>query len=250
MNFFEDLKMVYKKAILKTIKSIKTNIGFLTLPLIYSGVIYGINYLNPLRFLNIGIFGGFIMALVYAAVLSSYFSMISDVVFYNRINLKYLQSSFTKYFSNIYSVFFITMIARILINNLTYSIVTLIGVAYFILFNSIQEIIYIRGEQYTDIFTTAIDFMKENFLVWNIPNLIYILLGYLIYSTNIFYSIFNLDVLEFSLNQIILTSEKMPLMIGFHLITGIFVIFRGHLFTILNNSSRRKRAYMGDLNDY
>ena len=33
------------------------------------------------------------------------------------------------------------------------------------------------------------------------------------------------------------------------LLTGVYAIFRGNLFTILNNSTRRKRAYMGEYYD-
>ena len=132
------------------------------------------------------------------------------------------------------------------------SILIVINFILIIVLNPIAESIYIRGEYYTSAYSHCVEFMKENFLLWIIPFIIYLIL---------------LRILGLSIENYILTSNIIDIPLGLNteslvvlgfdiqnlkqlliiVLTGVYAIFRGCLYKILHNSTRRKRAYMGEI---
>ncbi|RVU54739.1 hypothetical protein [Anaerosphaera multitolerans] len=256
MNYLNDIGMVYKKAAMETLNRIKKNPIVLLLPFIYSFIFFLINnILSRVGFYTGGSFlMGFIIAIAYALILSSYFSLLSDLHFYNRISFKYLSSSFKNYFYAIYSAYFILMLINIVGGSFGYSLYQLVLIVVFVIFNPLSEAIYVRGESYTSAYGYSLNFMKENFIHWLIPLAIYMVvcqvLGYN------FGNIIQRNIIEVTLGMDVYLSLSIPVHVAIRVlahtfviqvITAIYVVFRGELFRILSSSSMRKRQYMGGI---
>lgn len=257
MNFFEDLQLVYKKAGKDTLLKIKKAPHFLIFPFVY-GVIYmlGMVLIGKLFARSYGTIIGFIIPLLTSLILSSYFSVLSDLIYYNRISFRNFSKTFMAYFASIYSVFFILMIISFFMPGIGVMMgaTTLVGAVITLALNPIAESIYIRGEYYTSAYTHSLEFMKENFLLWTIPFLIYLGILHLLGFDFAFMIVSN-SIVDLPLGQEIMTglSYTSPLdpqnikILLASIITAVYAIFRGNLYRILVGSTRRKRAYMGEL---
>ena len=199
---------------------------------------------------------GFIIPLLTSLILSSYFSVLSDLIYYNRISFRNFSKTFMAYFASIYSVFFILMIISFFMPGIGVMMgaTTLVGAVITLALNPIAESIYIRGEYYTSAYTHSLEFMKENFLLWTIPFLIYLgilnLLGF-----DFAFMITANSIVDIPLGQTVMTGlsylnpldpQNIKILLA-SIITGVYAIFRGNLYKILVGSTRRKRAYMGEL---
>lgn len=257
MNFFEDLQLVYKKAGKDTLLKIKKAPQFLIFPFVY-GVVYmlGMVLIGRLLARSYAPIIGFIIPLLTSLILSSYFSVLSDLIYYNRISFRNFSKTFMAYFASIYSVFFILMIISFLMPGIggMMGATTLVGAVITIALNPIAESIYIRGEYYTSAYTHSIEFMKENFLLWTIPFLIYLGILHLLGFDFAFMITAN-SIVDIPLGQTVMTGlsylnpldpQNIKILLA-SIITGAYAIFRGNLYRILVGSTRRKRAYMGEL---
>ena len=257
MNFFEDLQLVYKKAGKDTLLKIKKAPHFLIFPFIY-GVVYmlGMVLIGRLLARSYAPIIGFIIPLLTSLILSSYFSVLSDLIYYNRISFSNFSKTFMAYFASIYSVFFILMIISFFMPGIGVMMgaTTLIGAAITLALNPIAESIYIRGEYYTSAYTHSLEFMKENFLLWTIPFLIYLGILHLLGFDFAFMLVSN-SIVDIPLGQEIMTGlsftnpldpQNIKILLA-SIITAVYAIFRGNLYRILVGSTRRKRAYMGEL---
>ena len=257
MNFFEDLQLVYKKAGKDTLLKIKKAPHFLIFPFIY-GVVYmlGMVLIGKLFARSYGTIIGFIIPLLTSLILSSYFSVLSDLIYYNRISFRNFSKTFMAYFASIYSVFFILMIISFFMPGIGVMMgaTTLVGAVITLALNPIAESIYIRGEYYTSAYTHSLEFMKENFLLWTIPFLIYLGILHLLGFDFAFMIVSN-SIVDIPLGQTVMTGlsylnpldpQNIKILLA-SIITGVYAIFRGNLYRILVGSTRRKRAYMGEL---
>lgn len=131
---------------------------------------------------------------------------------------------------------------------------TLIGAVITLALNPIAESIYIRGEYYTSAYIHSLEFMKENFLLWTIPFLIYLGILHLLGFDFAFMITAN-SIVDLPLGQTVMTGlsylnpldpQNIKILLA-SIITGVYAIFRGNLYRILVGSTRRKRAYMGEL---
>ena len=257
MNFFEDLQLVYKKAFKDTTVKIKSSPIFLILPLVY-GVLYTLatTLIGTVFGLNLGVLAGFIIPLVTSLILSSYFSVLSDLIYYNRISFRNFKNTFMAYFGSIYSVYFILIIISWIMPAFggNTSIFILISIVINFAINPIAESIYIRGEYYTSAYTHSLEFMKENFLLWTIPFLIYLGILHLLGFDFAFMIVSN-SIVDLPLGQEIMTGlsytnpldpQNIKILLA-SIITAVYAVFRGNLYKILVGSTRRKRAYMGEL---
>lgn len=95
MSFFEDLKLVYSKASKDTLTKIKSSPLILIVPFLY-GIIYSLAMIvfgNILGMVS-GVFMGFLMPVITSLILSSYFSILSDLIYYNRISFRNFKDTF------------------------------------------------------------------------------------------------------------------------------------------------------------
>ena len=257
MNFFEDLQLVYKKAFSDTLLKIKKAPHFLIFPFVY-GVVYmlGMVLIGRLLARSYAPIIGFIIPLLTSLILSSYFSVLSDLIYYNRISFRNFSKTFMAYFASIYSVFFILMIISFFMPGIgvMMGVTTLVGTIITIALNPIAESIYIRGEYYTSAYTHSLEFMKENFLLWTIPFLIYLGILHLL-GFDFSFMIVSNSIVDLPLGQEImiglsytnpLDPQNIKILLA-SIITAVYAVFRGNLYRILVGSTRRKRAYMGEL---
>ena len=257
MNFFEDLQLVYKKAGKDTLLKIKKAPQFLIFPFVY-GVVYmlGMVLIGRLLARSYAPIIGFIIPLLTSLILSSYFSVLSDLIYYNRISFRNFSKTFMAYFASIYSVFFILMIISFLMPGIggMMGATTLVGAVITIALNPIAESIYIRGEYYTSAYTHSIEFMKENFLLWTIPFLIYLGILHLLGFDFAFMITAN-SIVDIPLGQTVMTGlsylnpldpQNIKILLA-SIITGAYAIFRGNLYMVSAGPTGRERAPMGAL---
>lgn len=257
MNFFEDLKLVYTKAIKDTFVKIKVSPIILILPFIY-GIIYaiGLFLISNLLAQTMGGLVGFVIPLLTSLILSSYFSILSDLIYYNRISFRNFKNTFMAYFASIYSIYFILMIISFLLPAFgrNQGIYLIVSAAITIALNPIAESIYISGDYYTSAYINSFEFIKENLILWTLPYLIYLVIlnmfgfdFFLMITSN---SIVDIPLGENLINGLNYLNPLDPYNLKILLasiITAVYAVFRGNLYRILKSSTRRKRAYMGEL---
>lgn len=257
----QDLQRVYLKSLKNTFKKIGKNPIVLIMPILFSLATNGF-YLLYTLFLGGTILDGIIFAIVEALFLSCYFALMSDLIYYDRMSLKYFSSNFTKYFRQVYSVFFIIFIASIIFGQTLASSLGLtpyyvISLILYLGFNPLAEEVYIKGNYHINAFEDAFSFMRDNFIHWIIPLVIYLAIGYgigavqipgitisdLIYIPTGYFdfslpagNIETWSVLRAAGGSILFT-------VLFSIISAIYAVFRGCLFRILDGSSMRKRSY-------
>ena len=256
MNLINDLKIVYKKALKETVVRIKKNPIVLILPLLYS-LLLSISH-NILAMFMGRIMGnvliGFLIPIVSSMILSSYFELLSDLNFYNRLGFKNFIGTFKKNSSSIYSVYFILILISWIVPMFggNFSLVIILNLILFFVFNSISEAIYIRGEYYTSAFSYTFNFFKENIVHWTLPLVIYLGIYTAIFKAVGFITLISNDIITFNTGYPVslfdLQNIKMmaPIII-IELITAVYVVFRGALYQILSTSTMRKRQYMGEI---
>ncbi|EFI42141.1 hypothetical protein [Peptoniphilus sp. oral taxon 386] len=247
MNYMNDLKMVYLKAIKETEIRIKKNPVVLLFPMIYGLLIFASTIIFGMfttTLLGNTYIMGFLAPVLYSLIMSSYFEFLSDINSYNRIRFNNIGNTFTKNFRQIYSVYFI-MILISYITSFVGDLYFILSFVIFILLNPISEAVYIRGESYISAYSYSLEFMKDNALHWLVPLFIYLGVIYL--------AVGKYDTLTLLYNPIsLLTGIKFNAanifkFVGSSFLTAVYVIFRGALFNILSRSTMRKRQYMGEI---
>ncbi len=239
MNILNDLKLVYSSAINRTINSIKNNPIVLLLPLVY-GFIYEIaHYILVVVFKNgiIVSYGGYFISVM---LLSSFLSLMRDLVIYNKISFKYFGRTFTKLIGTIIGVSFVLWVLDFLLVPIARGDISRkIYLLIFIVLNPLIEMIYMEGSIGLDCITSTLEFMRDNFIQWLIPLGIYLLIT----RTS---TLYNFDPLYWVFGIRLSTSSILKYIV-LQLIASIYISFRGSLFNILNGSTMRKRAYMGEI---
>ncbi len=240
-----DLQMVYSKAKRETMSRMKNNPIMIIMPAAYSVLLYYANMLMGNVMRGVGGFAyGFITPIITVLVLSSYYEMLSDLNAFGRISFRNFKNSFTRNFASIYSVLFIMFIINNLLN-LSFSLLAIVTIGIFVVFNPIAEAIYIRGESYVEAYSYSANFMKENIIQWGLPLALYLVIVLVLTNLGVVGSMLS-DVVSIPIGVSYGITDVARFMI-IEVITAFYVVFRGSLFNILSKSTMRKRAYMGGL---
>ncbi|WBW49544.1 hypothetical protein O6R05_05990 [Peptoniphilus equinus] len=240
MNIVSDLQLVYKKAGEDTLRRIKNNPVIVVLPAVYSVAIFYIMLaVNRVVLVLSPMLSGWVTPLVEVLILSSFFYIMHDLIRFDRIHLnrRGFQSSFTEYFLSIYSVYFILAVARMILPVAS----GLIAMVFFIGFNVIAEEIYLGGESYLDAYTGAFRFIKDNLVHWFLPVGIYTLIAWGLFAVN---PLTFINVVKIPLGLTYYPGFGVSYFV-FQVITAVYAVFRGSLYSLLKGSSMRKRTYMG-----
>ncbi len=246
MDLMKDFKYVTDHSIKKTAESLKKN--FL---IVFTGVVYGIMTLVAGLLLStlfrgpLSIISGFITYFIQSAIISNYLYLLYNIINYNRFNLNDFKEGFTAFLWKIYGVFFIIYIGRLLLSTLGIlgsaaallnSVILLIGL---IVFNALPESIYLKSYSPSDTLVYALEFMKENWFNWIIPNLIFLGIIYLT-TGRVLTGIVNTSIgFTFGLSP----RDIILYLIG-QVVFSFMMIYRGHLYKILSTSTRRKRMFL------
>lgn len=244
MSKIEDVLYVNKHVIKRTLESIKENwvlyfSGFIYLVLMV--IAYRIIYRAPL-----GMFSGFISAILSSALISNYLYLLFNVINYNRITAKNFRDGFNYFLGKVYGVFFIFYVFKIFVffinNSINGNIETLsiiLNSTILIFLNPLPETIYLKDYNASDSIRESFKFMEENFLNWCIPNVVIFLVIYMILGRNI-EIILKANMIKFNDIYFISTFKALLLQCVF----TIGMIYRGHLYKILSSGNMRKRKFM------
>jgi hypothetical protein len=249
---------IYKKCLLSAAKALFTNTallaGVFALAFI-TVIIYQIILFLPLEILK-----GFVLGLYQIAALTVMYGWLSDIVQGSKISFRGLISFQGDLFFKIMSVGFFLWIADLVIQSFLPGAsgrewLLIYGFLIGIIFNPIPEVVYIHRFDGAHAFSHSLNFIKENWVEWFIPVLIFIAFCRVFYPMSWLSTFVNAAVLLpvapmisplLSIGFVGLTAGLLvPFLFGvFGLALGsFFMIFRGMLFKELDTSSRRKRAY-------
>lgn len=247
MNILKDFLNINKQTFKKTMSSLKNN-----WIIIFSGIVYILLNMFVIILINtffrgfLGILSGLAIAIVTASLISNYLYLLYNVINYDSLKLQDFKDGFTYFLRKVYIVFFYGWIGSILISLLTgilghnaYILNLLVSISIFILLNPLPETLYLKVLNPMDSIMYSIDFMKENWVNWLIPNIAMLVVLYLltgkavtgIFTTHISYiaSFRIVDIIKYLIAQALFS---------------FVMIYRGHLYKLLSTSTRRKRMYM------
>lgn len=247
MDIVKDFLLINKGTFKKTIFSLKNN-----LLIVFSGIAYIllstlVSFFVFTLFKGVlGLIGGIIIALFSASLISNYLYLLYSVINYNRLTFQDFKDGFTYFLRKVYVVFFFAYIGNLILSILyrmlgrNANILSLIvNISILILLNPLPESIYLKTRDPMGSIMYAVDFMKENWLNWLIPNVFFH--GILFYLTgNIITNLFSTHVsMGFGLG----VGNIIKYLIA-QVLFSFIMIYRGHLFKLLSTSTRRKRMYM------
>lgn len=202
-------------------------------------------------FARLGYAGGFILGIINVLLLSFYYKWISECVRKNKMKLADYFEFDRNLFSCVINAAFFLYIFMLLTSGISSPWPTAcINLALFILLNALPEVIYMRGAQGLNVFTDAYVFIKDNWLEWFLPFLIFFSPVLIATPVTFLFMLTSADPLLPVNKFIVLAMIAMQVMLvkNFILIISLiaatwFMIFRGFLFRELEFGSRRQRAF-------
>lgn len=248
MNFIEDMIYVNKSALDKTFKSITKNWMIILTGFVYTVInlvlynLMGVLFRGPLYILS-----GIASALVMSSLVSNYLYLLFNLVSYNRLTTNNFKDGFTYYVRKIYGVFFVGYIGSLLLSIVIPMLGSLGVTLGFVLpmvlglgLNALPETIYLKGYDSWESILYSLEFLKDNWINWLLPNIILYGAIYFLTGNLLIGNVFNTH-LGFSLSTNFIY-------LGMYLIAqtifSFMMIYRGHLYKILSTSTRRKRTFM------
>jgi hypothetical protein len=179
----------------------------------------------------LGLLGGFIVGLVWAACIASFLFLVERLVRHGRVTLDEFPASFTPYLSDVIGVMFVlwmvrTLLSIALMTNPQGLLITLVVQLFiFVFFNAVPELIYLGHHSSLELLGESYQFISDNWIEWFPPTLL-------------------AGVVLAGLMQLPLGGAAVVLKWA---LVGLFVYFvmvlRGFLFEELQGSTRRSRAF-------
>lgn len=243
MNIVQDMAYINGEVLKKTTENVKKNPQVLLVGFAYVIVGFGASLLMTYLLSGpVGIFSGIIIAILQSALISSYLFVLGNVIVYNRFRWKDARYGLTNYLWKVYGIFFIFYISSMvlgllanIIGPMIYTIYWVLPLIILLLLNPLPEAIYIKDRDPLDTIISTFGFMKENWLNWLIPNIVFMFLIYS-FTNNIFSSGF-LGRGSGGISWFIM-------LIATGIVISVGMLYRGHLFVLLDGSTRRKRQFM------
>lgn len=245
MDYIKDIVYVNKESFVKTIGSLKKS-----WPIFFVGLVYGALSIAIMGILSIflrgpvGILSGIITALIVSSLYSNYLYLLTNVIKFGRVDFDDFKNGFTYYLRKIYSILFIFYFAQLILSfvinilgSMGATFTSLVSLAAFILLNALPETIYQKYYGPVDSISYSFSFLTENALNWIIPNLVFIGLLYPQLSNMVSL------LLRMTLRTIPGVTQIIVFLIG-QIVFNFAMVYRGHLFNLLSNSTKRKREYM------
>ncbi len=249
MNIINDILLVNKEIISKSKNTLARNPEVLLMGVVYSvlSLVAGIVVFNLLS--GLGFLLGIIYALIESAIISSYLFVLHNVVVYNRFRWKDIKYGFTYFIRKVYGVLFIFYLVNIILSFVSsiigafvVAIILIIGIAALVVLNPLPESLYIKERDSLQTILYCIDFMKENWLNWIVPNGLLMIILYFVTGGLLTGGLNPFRGLSFS-NSIL---SMIMYLLGSVLLSAA-MIYRGHLFKLLSTTTLRKRMFMRKL---
>ncbi|MGM0396232.1 MAG: hypothetical protein ACQEP4_04165 [Bacillota bacterium] len=246
MNIIKDIILVNKEIISKSKNTVSESPEILLMGVVYSimSLVAGMIIFNLLS--GLGFLLGIIYILVESAIISSYLFVLHNVVVYNRFRWKDIKYGFTYFIRKVYGVIFIFYLVNLIlsflsgiIGSVVIILISILGVLSFVILNPLPESLYIKEKDSLQTILYCIEFMKDNWINWILPNGILITIFYFI-TGNIFsggLNPFRGLSLDLGLGSVFLYFLASALL-------SVAMVYRGHLFKLLSSTTLRKRMFM------
>jgi len=246
VDILQDLFYTNKKVLLKTIKTVfKTQelfiigIPYLLIPMIVFSMAEALSFL-----------AGMVIFACISAVISDYLYVIEFILKHERFSWDAFKIGYKVYFRNIFGTIFVLYLVNYGIELFIQPIfrilpfggllMWLLQLAIVLLMNPLPEVFYQKKYDELDSLNYSFHFMKKNSVDWIVPNIFLAVGTYAVYRV-----VFNLvSIVTVSLSYtislgivVVVVALLLQVAIGFSL------VYRGYLFNILENSTRRKRLF-------
>jgi hypothetical protein len=246
MDILQDLFYTNKKVLFKTLKTVfKTQelfiigIPYLLIPMIVFSMAGALSFL-----------AGIIIFACISAVISDYLYVIEFILKHERFSWDAFKVGYKVYFRNIFGTLFVLYLVNYgiglfispILSILPFGglIIWLIQLGIVLILNPLPEVFYQKKYDELDSLNYSIFFMKKNPIDWIVPNIVLGLGTYFVYR-----SVFSLvSILTYSLSYAVsLPIIVIVVAILLQVVVGFSLVYRGYLFNILDNSTRRKRLF-------
>ena len=222
-NTFKNPRYIVLCAVILAIGIIATNI--------ISNILFGVLKLN-------GYISGLLVYIFKVCIIGFLMSILYTAVKETKNTIAFQNYDFKPFALKIIQVGFVIYIAQLILRPIAVNFYSIITIIAMIVLNALPETLYLEEYDEYNSIIKSVEFLKDNVLNWGLPNLIILVLIY-IYSNGVSM----LNGLNFSELKSIAESVVVIL------IMGIYLVYRGMLFEILNGSSRRKREFMRNFNE-
>ncbi len=222
------LLRIYGDCLLRALRAIAKSPWTLLIPVVYAWAFAPIAALLA----GFGILSGFLIAIVYDALLASYLYVLAELVSGSLVRLREMPQSMKPYFWPLMNVLFVIWIAQLLLGPLLArapnagALALAASAVLFVLFNAVPEVIYQRPSS-SGLATLgeSISFIQRQWLEWFLPN---IPIGLALW--------FGVPWLA----RLPAATLLGPLLLG--IFVHLAMVFRGNLFAELLHSNPRQRA--------
>lgn len=219
--------------------------------IIFTGLFYSLSTIILYMLLpHFWILAGLVLVIFTSALISNYLYLIDCIISRNKFDLQDFKEGFGVYLRKVWGISFIGWVASLIVNTFAMPIFSrsyypmglgiILNFLAIILLNALPEVIYQKNYNPWESITYTIEFIKDNWIEWFIPNII--LAGILYLFTGKFLNgVFNYYIpFKFALAP----SKVLILYFIGQIVFSFMMIYRGYLFEILSTSNRRKRLFM------
>ncbi|MCC5909327.1 MAG: hypothetical protein JJT76_02670 [Clostridiaceae bacterium] len=246
MQILQDLFYTNEKVLTSTALSLKKNWAIIFTGLFYTMATIILYILLP----HFWILGGLVLILFTSALISNYLHLLDCIVSRNKFHLQDFKEGFTIYLRKVWGVLFIAWVGSLILSTLVMPILrsaihpilltSIINFLVLVLLNALPETIYQKHYNPWESLIYTVDFIKDNWIEWFIPNIILMGIMYLLVGNFLGGMVHN----RFSIIRIFTYSSGFATYILSQIWLAFMMIYRGYLFEILSTSNRRKRLFM------
>ncbi len=244
----EILKDLYytNRSILKT----TTNSIIKNWPIIFTGIFYTIATIFLYTILPyFWILAGLVLIIATSGLTSNYLHLIDGIIKRDKITKQDFKEGFTVYLRKVWGILFLFYVGRMAFNLLVMPILSgfihpmalenMLIFLTMVFLNPIPEVLYQKHYSSWESITYSLEFVKENWIEWFIPNIIFGVLMYLL-TGNIIKDVLNYYL---PLNTLLSSKGFVFYLLG-QILFSFMMVYRGYLFETLSTSNRRKRLFM------
>jgi hypothetical protein len=225
---------IYRVAFRRTVELLAANLPVIVAPLAYSVILSVATWLLA----PLGLIGGILITALQAACASSALYLIENIVRMGKANVTDFVKGFSVYLGEILTIFFILWVPMLLLREVAAStpqgaaIMLAVQVLLYVILNPVPELIYQTRVSGVALLSASYDFIVENWIEWFVPNVAIAIAGY--------WLLVWLDIPASYLPSLL---YSFLLYSVFLLLLTFLMIFRGLVFSELNGTTRRSRAY-------
>lgn len=249
MSILQDLYYMNLKTAKNAFRSLMKNWLIIFTGLVYSTILFIGTLVSPLFWILSRLF----LLILSSAMVSNYLYLLQQIIEKDRFSFQDFKDGFLIYLRKVWSVYFIGFVALLGLDIFLRPIIVgfvgpfvyhfaLIFLVVFLL-NALPETIYQKPYNGWESIKSSVDFIKEHWIEWYLPNIV--LIGILAFITGS--ALINVFDSVTSLRTIFQGPFGTVLYLLGQLWFSYMMIYRGYLFKLLNTSSRRKRLFMRNM---